>query len=53
MTKKMVAFVTGGVGGIGSAICEELFRNGHQVIAGYIPAEEDVAQAKLKEWRAE
>lgn len=53
MTKKTVAFVTGGVGGIGSSICEELFQKGHQVIAGYIPAEEDVAQAKLKEWRAE
>ncbi|MCK4946458.1 MAG: acetoacetyl-CoA reductase [Alphaproteobacteria bacterium] len=53
MTKKMVAFVTGGVGGIGSAICRELFQNGYQVIAGYLPAEEDVAQATLKEWRAE
>ncbi|MFH1158494.1 MAG: acetoacetyl-CoA reductase [Pseudomonadota bacterium] len=54
MTKKMVALVTGGVGGIGSAICRELFQKGHQVIAGYLPViEEEAAQARLKEWRAE
>lgn len=52
MTKK-TAFVTGGVGGIGSAICRELAHRAHQVVAGYHPAEEQAAQARLAEWRAE
>lgn len=52
-TAKKVAFVTGGVGGIGSAICRELALKGQQVIAGYHPAEEQNAQAKLKEWKQE
>lgn len=53
MTKKMVALVTGGVGGIGSAICKELVHKGCHVIAGYHPAEEANAKARLKEWQAE
>jgi len=52
MTKKLVALVTGGVGGIGSAICEELTHRGYEVVAGYHPAEEKHAQEKLKEWKA-
>lgn len=52
MTKKLLALVTGGVGGIGQAICEELAHKGHHVLAGYHPAEEANAQAKLKEWKA-
>jgi len=51
MTKK-VALVTGGVGGIGSAICRELEQKGYRVIAGYHPAEETAAQARLNEWQA-
>lgn len=52
-TAKKVALVTGGVGGIGSAICRELALKGQQVVAGYHPAEEQNAQAKLKEWKQE
>lgn len=33
--KKRVAFVTGGTGGIGTAICKQLHDQGRQVIAGY------------------
>ncbi|HYD17629.1 MAG TPA: acetoacetyl-CoA reductase [Patescibacteria group bacterium] len=52
-TAKKVALVTGGVGGIGSAICRELALKGQQVIAGYHPAEEQNAQARLAEWKQE
>jgi len=34
-----VAFVTGGIGAIGTAICERLVQNGRRVIAGYPPNE--------------
>ena len=51
--KKKIALVTGGVGGIGSAICKELAHKKLHVIAGYHPAEESNAQARLKEWQAE
>jgi len=50
-TAKKVALVTGGVGGIGSAICAELASKGFKVIAGYHPAEEKTAQDRLKEWK--
>ncbi len=52
-TAKKVAFVTGGVGGIGSAICKELATKGLRVVAGYHPAEEQTAQARLKAWKQE
>jgi acetoacetyl-CoA reductase len=51
MTKK-IALVTGGVGGIGSAICRELADKGYKVVAGYHPAEEAAAKERLKEWQA-
>jgi len=51
MTKKL-ALVTGGVGGIGSAICAELAQKGYRVLAGYHPAEEDNAKKRLAEWQA-
>ena len=47
MTKR-VAFVTGGNGGIGSAICCELAQQGHRVVAGYFPPEKDLAEAWQK-----
>jgi acetoacetyl-CoA reductase len=41
-TKKRVALVTGGVGGIGTAICKRLARDGHFVVANYaIPGTEE------------
>ena len=36
MNKKKIALVTGGVGGIGTAICQSLAQDGHRVIANYI-----------------
>lgn len=44
MTKR-VALVTGGIGGIGSAICRELAGLGHVVVAGYYPPEKEAAEA--------
>jgi acetoacetyl-CoA reductase len=32
-----IAFVSGGMGGIGSAICRRLGRQGHTVVAGCLP----------------
>jgi acetoacetyl-CoA reductase len=40
-----IAFVSGGMGGIGSAICRRLGRQGHTVIAGCLPGYE-----KKSEW---
>lgn len=48
MTKR-VALVTGGNGGIGSAICKELASHGHKVVAGYFPPEKETAEAWQKE----
>jgi acetoacetyl-CoA reductase len=39
-----VAFVSGGMGGIGSAICRRLARGGHAVVAGCLPGYERKAQ---------
>ncbi|MDH3689153.1 MAG: acetoacetyl-CoA reductase [Gammaproteobacteria bacterium] len=38
-----IALVTGGTGGIGTAICKRLIKTGSRVVAGYLPAEEEVA----------
>src|SRR3954470_13120176 len=40
-----IAFVSGGMGGIGSAICRRLGRAGHTVVAGCLPDYE-----KKNEW---
>jgi len=45
-----VAWVTGGTGGIGTAICRELAREGYQVVAGY--HNPDKARHWLEEQRA-
>ena len=41
MTKK-VAYVTGGMGGIGTAICQRLHKNGYTVVAGCGPTRDFV-----------
>jgi acetoacetyl-CoA reductase len=42
-----IAFVSGGMGGIGSAVCRRLARNGARVVAGCLPGYE-----KKDEWLA-
>jgi acetoacetyl-CoA reductase len=48
-----IALVTGGIGGIGSSICGELLARGFRVVAGYYPAEKDLAEAWQKKHAAE
>ena len=48
-TTNRLAVVTGGIGGIGSAICVRLTQDGHKVVATYHPAE----QEKAEEWSNE
>jgi acetoacetyl-CoA reductase len=45
--QKKIALVTGGTGGIGTAICRQLAQQECRVVAGYFPADEQSAQA----WR--
>jgi acetoacetyl-CoA reductase len=51
MTKR-VALITGGTGGIGSAICESLAKVGQTVVANYFPAEREAAEQWLAEIRS-
>jgi acetoacetyl-CoA reductase len=50
-----IVFVSGGMGGIGSAICRRLARNGHTVVAGCLPGYERkaewLAQMRAEGWR--
>lgn len=48
-----VALVTGGIGGIGTAICIRLAKDGHRVIANHHPAESEAAAAWQKARAAE
>ncbi|MBI3897211.1 MAG: acetoacetyl-CoA reductase [Gammaproteobacteria bacterium] len=45
--QRKVALVTGGTGGIGTAICRELAQQGCRVVAGYVPSDREVAES----WR--
>jgi acetoacetyl-CoA reductase len=49
-TKQRIAFVSGGMGGIGTAICRRLGRNGMKVVAGCLPGY-DRKQQWLEEMR--
>jgi acetoacetyl-CoA reductase len=49
---KRIALVTGGIGGIGSAICRQLSRDGCTVVANHLAQEEEKAWAWLAEQRA-
>jgi len=44
-----VALITGGIGGIGTAMCQRLATDGYRVVANHHPAEQEAADA----WRAE
>ena len=48
MEHQKIAFITGGTGGIGTAICIGLAQQGRRVVAGYYPPEKDAAQAWQK-----
>jgi acetoacetyl-CoA reductase len=50
MTERKLAYVTGGMGGIGTAICQKLADSGHRVIAGCGPSRD--AQKWLSEQQA-
>src|SRR2546430_2679690 len=47
-----IAYVTGGMGGIGSAICRRLCKEGHTVIAGCGPGSER-KERRLREMRSQ
>ena len=48
-----IALVTGGIGGIGTAICKRLAQDGCIVVANHHPSEADAAEAWKKERAAE
>jgi acetoacetyl-CoA reductase len=50
MTQQRVAYVTGGMGGIGTSICQRLAKNGYKVIAGCGPSRD--SQKWLDEQKA-
>jgi acetoacetyl-CoA reductase len=48
MKDQKIAFVTGGTGGIGTAICIGLAEQGRRVVAGYYPPEQEAAESWQK-----
>jgi acetoacetyl-CoA reductase len=53
MNNQRIALVTGGTGGIGTAICIALADQGRRVIAGYYPPDKENAYAWKQKHRAE
>lgn len=53
MNPKKIALVTGGTGGIGTAICIALADQGRKVIAGYFPSEAEQAESWQRKHQAE
>src|ERR1700739_3163572 len=50
--KKRVALVTGGTGGIGTAICERLYKEGYKVAANYKDFTKAIQwREEAKKWR--
>ena len=49
---KRIALVTGGIGGIGTSICQQLARDGYTVVANHIAPEAEKAEIWLAEQRA-
>jgi acetoacetyl-CoA reductase len=49
MSKQKIALITGGIGGIGTAICRSLSKEGMHIYANYYPAENDLAITWQKE----
>jgi acetoacetyl-CoA reductase len=52
MNNQKIALVTGGTGGIGTAICIALADQGRKVIAGYFPPEKEFANAWQQKHKA-
>ena len=50
---RRVALVTGGTGGIGTAVCIELIKQDRLVIAGHLPEETEIAELWQSELKAE
>jgi acetoacetyl-CoA reductase len=48
---RRIALVTGGTGGIGTAICNSLNASGYTVVANYFPPEKDQAESWLADQR--
>lgn len=53
MKDQKLAFITGGTGGLGTAICIGLVGQNRRVIAGYYPPEQEAAEAWQKARREE
>src|SRR2546422_10275849 len=49
--KQRIAFVSGGMGGIGSAVCRRLARSGARVVAGCLPGYEKKDEGVAKKGR--
>ena len=49
MSKQKIALITGGIGGIGTAICRSLSKEGMHIYANFYPAENELAIAWQKE----